>query len=209
MPIILNDFHRIVRRYPDRTAIVHCLSGGRTAKITFAELDRRSEELAACLTAQGIASGDLVGIYMRRSIDHVAAILGILKTGAAFYSLNPRTTLEQVTCTARLSRARTILVDNEALLHLRNIRNDGETAFTLALYTSEALTPLHQQFFDQIRETFPLSRVHATGSSAERYTGATKYRGPRCGACFVHFRVHWHAQGRFDLAPRPLQPGTY
>lgn len=75
MPIILSDFQRKVRSYPDRTAIVHCLSGGRSAQITFAEVDRRSEPLAAYLSVQGIHSGDLVGVYISRSIEHVAAIL--------------------------------------------------------------------------------------------------------------------------------------
>jgi len=170
MPTILSNFQKIVHKYPDRTAIVHCLSRGQTTKITYAELDRRSEELAAYLTVQGIASGDFVGIYMRRSIDHVAAILGIHRAGAAFYSLNPRTTLEQVTYTAHLSQTPTILVDNEALLSLRNIRIDGEIEFTLTLYTSEELTQLHHQFFAQIRETFPLSRIQVNSSTESNIT---------------------------------------
>jgi amino acid adenylation domain-containing protein len=165
MPIILNDFHRIARNYPARTAILHCLSRGQAAKITFAELDRRSEELATYLIGQGIGSGNLVGIYMRRSIDHVAAILGILKTGATFYSLNPRSTLEQVTYTARLSRAPIILVDDGALLNLQNIRNDEENAFSLTLYTSEASTPFHEQIISKFMETFPLNRFSAASST--------------------------------------------
>lgn len=165
MPIILNDFHRIARNYPSRTAIVHCLSRGRATKITFAELDRRSEELADYLSAQGIDSGDLVGVYMSRSIDHVAAILGILKTGAAFYSLNPRSTLEQVTYTARLSRAPIILVDDGALVNLQNIGKNEETPFSLTLYSSEMPTPFHDQIISKIRETFHLIRFHAASST--------------------------------------------
>lgn len=165
MPTILDDFKNIVETYPDRTAIVHCLSRGRSAQITFAELDYRSEQLAAYLSNQGIDSGDLVGVYMNRSIDHVAAILGILKTGAAFYSLNPRTTLEQVTYTALLSRAPIILVDDAALVNLQNICKDDETAFSLTLYSNEASTPFHEQIIAKIKETFPLGRYSAASSS--------------------------------------------
>ena len=159
MATLLGEFHNIVRKFPERTAVVHCLSGGRTARTSFAELDGRSEEVAAYLAEHGIASGTLVGICMRRSIDHVAAILGILKTGAAFYSLNPRSTWEQVVHTASLSRAPTVLVDNEALLSLRNIRTDARASFSLTLLSREAPTSIHQQCIDHVRETFELHEL--------------------------------------------------
>lgn len=158
MPIILNDFHRIARDYPAQTAVVHCLSRGRTAKISFAELDQRSDVIACYLSDQGIESGNFVGVYMSRSIDHVTAILGILKAGAAFYSLNPRSTLEQVTYTARISRAPIVLVDDSALPNLQDICDDKENSFNLTYYSSEATTPFHEQIISQISEKFPLSR---------------------------------------------------
>lgn len=165
MPIILDDFKKIVEKYPDRIAILRCLSRGRTAQITYAGLDRRSDQLAAYLSNQGIDNGDLVGVYMNRSINHVAAILGILKTGAAFYSLNPRTTLEQVIYTARLSRAPLIVIDDAALVNLQNICKDDETAFNLTLYSSEASTPFHEQIIAKIKETFPIDRLAAASSN--------------------------------------------
>lgn len=161
MSIILNDFHRIACKYPDHTAIVHCLSRGRAAKVTYTELDHRSDELAAYLSKHGIDSGDFVGVYMNRSIDHVTAILAILKTGAAFYSLNPRSTLEQVTYTARLSRAPIIIVDDAALLNLQDIRKGEENSFSLVHYTSEMTSSFYEQVISKINETFPLSRFSA------------------------------------------------
>ena len=159
MATLLSEFQSTVRKFPERTAVVHCLSGGRSGRVSFAELDRRSDELAAYLAGQRIASGHLVGVCMRRSIDHVTAVLGILKTGAAFYSLNPRTTWEQVTYTARLSRAPTVLVDHEALLSLRNIRRDAGMEFSLTLLSHEAPSSVHQQCIDYTRDAFGLCEV--------------------------------------------------
>jgi acyl-CoA synthetase (AMP-forming)/AMP-acid ligase II len=161
---ILSAFRSASRAHPDRKAVVHCLSGGRTASLALSELDRRSDELAAYLAGQAIASGDLVGVVMRRSIDHVVAILDILKTGAAFYSLNPRSTWEQVAHAARISEASTVLVDYEALLNLRNISAEGALGFTLTLYASEPPAPFQQQILDRIRAAFPLVTVPEDGS---------------------------------------------
>ncbi|MBL8471612.1 MAG: amino acid adenylation domain-containing protein [Rhodocyclaceae bacterium] len=71
--------------YPDRTAVVE---PGR-ASITYAGLERLSDRLRDHLLVCGVRPGDRVGIYMRKSIDAVAAIYGILKAGAAYVPVDP------------------------------------------------------------------------------------------------------------------------
>ncbi|MBP9009715.1 MAG: AMP-binding protein [Smithellaceae bacterium] len=159
MPIILDNFRRIVLKYPTQTAVLHCRSKGKYSKISFAELDRRSDVIAGYLTDQGIESGNFVGVYMSRSIDHVTSILGIMKAGAAFYSLNPRTTQEQVIYTARLSRAPVVLIDDSALLNLQDIYNHKENSFNLTHYSSDVTSLFHEQIIARINEKFPLSRL--------------------------------------------------
>jgi len=159
MPIILDNFRRIVLKYPTQTAVLHCRSKGKYSKISFAELDRRSDVIAGYLTDQGIESGNFVGVYMSRSIDHVTSILGNMKAGAAFYSLNPRTTQEQVIYTARLSRAPVVLIDDSALLNLQDIYNHKENSFNLTHYSSDVTSLFHEQIIARINEKFPLSRL--------------------------------------------------
>jgi len=55
---------------------------------TYAELDRRSNQLANFLSANGIQPGDIVAIYAHRSASLVWALLGVLKVGAAFVILD-------------------------------------------------------------------------------------------------------------------------
>ncbi|HET9634663.1 MAG TPA: AMP-binding protein [Gemmatimonadaceae bacterium] len=57
--------------------------------ITYGELDARANRVANELRAAGIASGSFVGLYAERSIDSVAAMLGILKVDAAVVPLPP------------------------------------------------------------------------------------------------------------------------
>src|SRR5258708_18700482 len=62
-------------------------SGDRS--LTFAELDERSTRIAGYLQHHGVRRGDRVGVFSQRSIDAVAALLGILKAGAAHVPFHP------------------------------------------------------------------------------------------------------------------------
>lgn len=71
-------FSRIAARYPNRVAL-----SGDTA-LTYAQLDARSETIAGCLRSRGIKLGSTVGLYAHRSSEAIAAMLSILKCGAAY-----------------------------------------------------------------------------------------------------------------------------
>ncbi|HVS18631.1 MAG TPA: MupA/Atu3671 family FMN-dependent luciferase-like monooxygenase [Planctomycetota bacterium] len=86
----------------DRDACVHELVGAQVARtpqavalvsgdecLTYAELDERAERLAAELARRGVRPGQLVGIFLERSVDLVVAVLGTLKAGAAYVPLDP------------------------------------------------------------------------------------------------------------------------
>ncbi|MFE7838946.1 amino acid adenylation domain-containing protein, partial [Streptomyces sp. NPDC057474] len=55
---------------------------------TYRELDARIEGYAAGLVARGVRAGDRVGILLPRSDEAVAAMLAVLRTGAAYVPLD-------------------------------------------------------------------------------------------------------------------------
>ena len=57
--------------------------------ITYGQLDALSDGLRDRLACLGVGPRDRVGIYLHKSIDSVAALLGILKTGAAYVPVDP------------------------------------------------------------------------------------------------------------------------
>lgn len=85
---------------PSRTAVI---SG--SGAMTYGELRSRSNQIARLLNSQGIGRGSFVGLGLNRSLELPAALLGILKSGAAYVPLDPgypKTRIEQMIASAQL-----------------------------------------------------------------------------------------------------------
>ena len=77
-------FEQQAKESPSRPAVI---SGD--CEITYLDLNARADALARELRARSAVVGDVVGISLDRSIDMVAAVLAVLKTGAAYLPLDP------------------------------------------------------------------------------------------------------------------------
>ncbi len=58
-------------------------------QISYAELNRRANQLARYLQGMGITPDTLIGLCMERSITQIIGLLGILKAGGAYVPLDP------------------------------------------------------------------------------------------------------------------------
>lgn len=77
-------FERQAERTPDGTAV---LCGDH--RLSYRELNSRSNQLAHRLQRLGVCSEARVGICLERSLDMVVALLGVLKAGGAYVPLDP------------------------------------------------------------------------------------------------------------------------
>ncbi|MAE65561.1 MAG: hypothetical protein CMJ18_14925 [Phycisphaeraceae bacterium] len=59
------------------------------AHLTYAQLDAQAEQVAACLRDHGAGPETAVGICLPRSLEMTAAVLGVLKSEAAYVPLDP------------------------------------------------------------------------------------------------------------------------
>jgi amino acid adenylation domain-containing protein len=82
-------FETQVARTPDVPAVVFTANGEQVAQLSYAELDRRANQLARYVQARGIGPEHCVGICMERSLELIVAILGVLKAGGAYVPLDP------------------------------------------------------------------------------------------------------------------------
>lgn len=58
-------------------------------QITYEELNRRANQLARYLHSRGTRTERIVGLCLERSLAFIVAVLGVLKTGAAYLPLDP------------------------------------------------------------------------------------------------------------------------
>ncbi|TQV65955.1 amino acid adenylation domain-containing protein, partial [Exilibacterium tricleocarpae] len=75
------------------------------AQLTYATLNARANQLAHYLLSRAVEPGELVGLYLPRSLDFLVAMLGILKAGAAYVVLDtdqPPARLQQIRRSADL-----------------------------------------------------------------------------------------------------------
>ncbi|HMU14312.1 MAG TPA: amino acid adenylation domain-containing protein [Flavobacteriales bacterium] len=84
VPLMHAGFTRQAKATPERAA----LRSGRE-RMSYRELDERSNQLAHALRTRGIGRGQHVGLCLDRGIDMMVALLAVLKSGAAYVPLDP------------------------------------------------------------------------------------------------------------------------
>ncbi|HEY5225284.1 MAG TPA: amino acid adenylation domain-containing protein, partial [Methylovirgula sp.] len=86
--------------------------------LTYAQLDRQSNQIAHFLRSQGIGPELLVGLYLRKSCRLFAAILGVLKAGAGYVPIDPQTPAERVRLIADDAKLTLLLTEDSLLAQL-------------------------------------------------------------------------------------------
>jgi amino acid adenylation domain-containing protein len=93
-------------RTPERPAVA---VGER--RLSYCELDRLSNQMARALRAQGVAPGDQVGILAPKSAASVVAVFGVLKAGACYVPLDPKSPARRLTAIMADSGIAVVLAD--------------------------------------------------------------------------------------------------
>jgi amino acid adenylation domain-containing protein len=104
-------FEQQVQRAPEAVALLteeHSLS--------YAELNRRANQLAHRLRRKGVQAGARVGLCLERSADMVIGLLAVLKAGAAYVPLDPHYPAERLRFILQEAAAPVVLT----LEHLRD-----------------------------------------------------------------------------------------
>lgn len=107
-------FEDQVQRTPDARALT---MEGR--HLSYAELNRRVNQLAHFLRSQGAGRGTLIGLCLDRSFDMIIAMLAVVKAGAAYVPLDPGNPPD---------RLRFMIEDTELRLMLTSEKLDGTVA---------------------------------------------------------------------------------
>jgi len=118
-------FEQQAERTPDALAAAF-----QNEQLTFAELNRRANQLAAYLKAQGAGAETAVGIRIEPSLEMLIAVLGTLKAGSAYVPLDPRNPQQRIDQVLQDASA-SILLTREVLAKTQAESPDNpETAIT-------------------------------------------------------------------------------
>ena len=118
-----------------------------TEQMTYAQLARRSGQIARGLRARGVDRGARVGIYAQRGMDAIAAMLGILEAGAAFVPFDPAYPANLLKFVYEDCAPAQMLVQSSLL-------EPGSTPFW-----SGAVLDIHTAFADTVDDASPLPAV--------------------------------------------------
>ncbi|MGH3556121.1 non-ribosomal peptide synthetase [Mycobacterium sp.] len=102
--------HEIIGSQVECTPDAVAVQVGNTT-LTYRQLDNRAAAIASRLVQAGARPGTVVAMLLDRTPDLVAAIVGILKSGAAFLPLDPRQPAARNSFCINDSRASIVLTD--------------------------------------------------------------------------------------------------
>ena len=105
---VIETFKEMVKKYPEKIAV--CFEN---RKMTYQELEEKSNILANGLLQDGAKSKDIIGICLNRSLELVIGLLAILKIGAAYLPIDPEYPEERVEYMLLDSKAKMLLTNKK------------------------------------------------------------------------------------------------
>lgn len=109
LPFFLNS---CALRYPEKTALTFY-----DRNYTFHYLYETSNRLARLLVANGVSTGDIVGLAVSRSPEMLISLLAILKAGAAYVPLDPEYPKDRIEFMLEDSSAKVLLTEKKYHKH--------------------------------------------------------------------------------------------
>ena len=110
MDTILKKFNGVVARFKDCVAIKE---GAKS--ITYKELNEESNKIANYLKEKGLQKGEFVSIYLKRSMETVISILGVIKAGGAYVPLDPTHPVERNKYIINDTKSKIVITSNNLL----------------------------------------------------------------------------------------------
>ena len=113
-------------------------------RLTYRELDHRSNQLANYLRSLGVAPGSVVGLCLERSVDFPVAALAILKTGSAYLPLEAKAPGQRLQMMLNAAQVSVVLTHSSMLGSLagngRTLAALDDCAAEISRCSSEALS---------------------------------------------------------------------
>ncbi|SMC74092.1 non-ribosomal peptide synthetase [Chryseobacterium sp. YR221] len=174
---LVSLFLKQVELHPENTAVV-C----KERHITYEELNRRSNQLANALLEKGIKEGMYVPVWLDRSLEWAVAILGILKTGAAYVPIDPAYPVKRIEYMLADTAAQVIITNHSLGILLSE--NENVAVFDLDQMENLDYLPSQQPDIKIHRDTLAYT-IYTSGSTG-------KPKGVMVSHQAIQHLVTWH-----------------
>ncbi|HEX3730984.1 MAG TPA: amino acid adenylation domain-containing protein, partial [Opitutaceae bacterium] len=104
--------HGLFERQAARTPAAPAISDGQE-RLTYAELERRSNRLARRLQRLGVGPDVIVGLCLGRTVDLAVGVLGVLKAGGCYLPLDPDYPADRLAFMLEDAQARVLVTQAE------------------------------------------------------------------------------------------------
>lgn len=175
-------------------------TGGGARRRSYADVGRRSAQLAHALRGLGITGDQRVGTFMWNNAEHLEAYMAVPSMGAVLHTLNIRLFPEQLIFVANHGEDQVIIVDptllpllNPHLPQMTTVRHiivNGDSADGVEAPEGVAVHAYEALLADQ-PVTFDWPEVPETDAAAMCYTSGTT--GDPKGVVYSHRSIYLHS----------------
>ncbi|MET1170603.1 amino acid adenylation domain-containing protein [Paenibacillus amylolyticus] len=182
--VLHQDFELAASRYPDRVAVTdHHYS------LTYKELDLWSNALAHQLRSQGVQVGSAVAVSADRSVGFTAAILAVLKAGAAYVPLDPAYPVDRLMYCMAQSKSEILITDGS----VPELEKDIQVLNISQFYEIRAVEPPEVH----INEASPAYIIFTSGSTGRPKGVVVPHRAIANHMRWMQNEFNWGAEDIF------------
>jgi long-chain acyl-CoA synthetase len=144
------------RKYPDHACTIF-----KGAVISYREMNKMADSIAAALVEMGVKKGDRVGLFMPNIPQFVPAYFGILKAGGVVVAVNPTYPVEEILTPVNDAGIEVMFCMSRFYGKLKEVRAKSGLKRIIVTNIKETLPPVLRVLFTLAKEKKEGDRVDA------------------------------------------------
>jgi long-chain acyl-CoA synthetase len=143
------------RKYPDRACTIF-----KGAVISYREMDKLANSMAAALVEMGVKKGDRVGLFMPNTPQFVIAYFGVLKAGGVVVAVNPTYPVDEILTPVNDAGIEIMFTLSRFYGKICEVRKRSGLKKIIVTNIKETLPPLLKLLFTLAKEKKEGDRIH-------------------------------------------------